>query len=191
MATMIDVPSVFSERLELRSLSPAFLAAALAGRLDEAERLLGVRIPTGWAAETAGLLRMRLEQLQAQPEELPWLLRAVLRRGPEPVMVGHFNFHGPPIDGAAEVGYTIRPEHRRLGYAAEAAAAMIAWARTEHGVQRFLASVSPNNEPSLRLVRRLGFVEIGEQLDEVDGIELVFELVPANRSTSAGPTLRP
>ena len=173
---MIAVSSVFTERLELRSLSPAVLTAALTGRLDEAGRLLGCSLPSGWAEETAPLLRMRLEQLQAQPAALPWLLRAILLRGAAPEMAGHFNFHGPPIDGAAEVGYTIRPAHRRRGYAAEAVAAMLAWAQEEHEVRRFLASVSPANEPSLRLVRRLGFAQIGEQIDEVDGLELVFEL---------------
>ncbi len=38
------------------------------------------------------------------------------------------------------------------------------------------ASVSPDNEPSLAIVRRLGFTQVGEQIDEIDGLELVFEL---------------
>src|SRR5207237_8332173 len=100
-------------------------------------------------------------------------------RGPTRVMVGRFNFHGPPENGAAEVGYTIQPEHRRRGYATEATAAMLDWARAEHGVRRFIASISPDNEPSLRLARHLGFVQIGEQMDEEDGLELVFELLRA------------
>jgi RimJ/RimL family protein N-acetyltransferase len=44
-------------------------------------------------------------------------------------------------------------------------------------VSRFIASVSPTNEPSLRLIANLGFVRTGEQWDELDGEEYVFELV--------------
>jgi len=37
------------------------------------------------------------------------------------------------------------------------------------------ASVAPGNAPSLGLIAPLGFVHIGEQIDERDGLELVFE----------------
>ena len=33
----------------------------------------------------------------------------------------------------------------------------------------------PDNEPSLALIRRAGFVEVGSQIDEIDGLELIFE----------------
>ena len=36
------------------------------------------------------------------------------------------------------------------------------------------ATVSPINPPSLAVVRRLGFKQVGMQKDEVDGLELVF-----------------
>jgi RimJ/RimL family protein N-acetyltransferase len=50
------------------------------------------------------------------------------------------------------------------------------WAHALHGVRRFIASVAPDNEPSLAIVRKLGFVQTGKQWDEEDGEELVFEL---------------
>jgi len=68
------------------------------------------------------------------------------------------------------------PEHRRRGYAEEATRAMISWAGEQPGVRGIRASVSPDNEPSLNLVRKLGFVQTGSQIDEIDGLELVFEL---------------
>ena len=46
----------------------------------------------------------------------------------------------------------------------------------ERGVKRFVASVAPSNEPSLAIVRKLGFVQTGERMDDEDGLELVFEL---------------
>ena len=43
-----------------------------------------------------------------------------------------------------------------------------------------VASVSPHNTPSLALIRVFGFRRVGEQIDEIDGLEWVFErLLPA------------
>jgi [ribosomal protein S5]-alanine N-acetyltransferase len=44
------------------------------------------------------------------------------------------------------------------------------------GVRHFVLSVSPENDPSLAIVRKLGFVRTGEQIDEEDGLEHIFEL---------------
>ena len=97
-------------------------------------------------------------------------------------MVGHAGFHGPAgtngpqAPGALEIGYTVLPPFRGRGYATEAVVALMDWARSEHGIAVFIASVSPGNEPSLAIVRKLGFAQTGEQWDEEDGLELVFEL---------------
>jgi L-amino acid N-acyltransferase YncA len=49
------------------------------------------------------------------------------------------------------------------------------WAEGQ-GIHDFVASVSPDNAPSLAIVHKLGFVQTGDQWDEEDGLELVFEL---------------
>jgi L-amino acid N-acyltransferase YncA len=54
-------------------------------------------------------------------------------------------------------------------------AGMLGWARAQ-GVVACLASVSPDNVASLATVRRLGFVKVGEQIDEEDGLEWVHRL---------------
>ena len=38
-----------------------------------------------------------------------------------------------------------------------------------------IASVRPDNEASLGLVRGFGFVQTGTQMDDIDGLELVLE----------------
>ena len=91
-------------------------------------------------------------------------------------MIGSIGFHGPPDSkGRLEVGYSVDPNFRRQGYAREAVEALFDWAYREHGIDRFVASISPTNEPSLRLASGFGFVQIGSQIDEIDGLELVFE----------------
>lgn len=69
----------------------------------------------------------------------------------------------------------MEPQHRRQGFASEAISALFDWAHTTHGITRFIASISPDNEPSLRLAQQFGFEQVGEQMDEIDGLEHVFE----------------
>jgi RimJ/RimL family protein N-acetyltransferase len=50
------------------------------------------------------------------------------------------------------------------------------WACREHGVTRFRAATAPDNVASQGVLRRFGFRQVGVQIDEYDGPELVFEL---------------
>ncbi len=167
--------SIEAQRLILVWMSPGFMRASLAGRPDEASRLIEARLPEGWPDERGDVrLRMRLEQMQRDPDSAPWLLRGMVRRS-DMTMVGYITFHDPPADGRAELGYTVFEEHRRQGYASEAALAMMRWAHEVHDVPVFVVSISPDNQASLALAAKLGFVRTGTQMDDVDGEEWVFE----------------
>jgi RimJ/RimL family protein N-acetyltransferase len=162
-----------TDRLRLVPLDGHLIEALL----DGSE--LPFAVPPDWPDEhDARFLRLRLRQLRERPERIAWPVCAMVRDG---AMVGHIGYHGPPganalrAHDAVEVGYTVFPEHRRQGYATEAARALLDHAR-EQGVTRYIASVGPQNEPSLALVRRLGFVEVGRHWDDEDGEELEFEL---------------
>jgi [ribosomal protein S5]-alanine N-acetyltransferase len=181
---VMEVPPVRTPRLDLVPMTPAFMEAVLAGRLAEAEDALGAELPPGPPDAAAHrFLTQRLAQLQKDPDVQRWLARAIVQRDGVRVMVGNVGFHGPPgvnatdNERALEIGYGILPEHQRQGYAIEAVEALIGWARTQ-GVYHFIAAVAPDNEPSLAIIRKLGFVRTGEQIDPEDGLEHVFELRP-------------
>ncbi len=165
--------------IELRLLDEQTMRALAEGRHDDAERLLGARVPRDWPDEhDARFLMRRANDVHEEPTKAPWLVRAVVRDGQ---LIGHAGFHGPPgvngphLPDAVEIGYTILEPHRGRGYAQQAAGELIAWAQGE-GVARVIASIAPDNEPSLAIVRKLGFAQTGEQWDDEDGLELVFEL---------------
>ena len=162
----MDVPAIRSARLDLVSLSPAAIAAVFAGRLEDAERQLGFRLPEGFPDDNLeGFLRLRLGQMERNPDSQKWLVRALVLRE-DGTMVGHAGFHGPPgttgLDdpGKAEIGYTVFEPYRGRGYATEAAVALMDWAAGE-GIHRFVFSIGPWNEPSLAIARKLGFVQTG------------------------------
>ena len=166
---------IVSDRLELPLLSEHQLARLAAGSADEVAGELNAMLPPEWADEVRRIAGFRLRQLRELPRDAPWLLRPMLLREGR-IAVGHINFHGPPdAEGIPEIGYTVLPGYRRRGYASEAVRALFNWAASEHGVRRFRASVSPDNQASLGLIAKLGFTQVGDQWDEEDGLELVFE----------------
>ena len=174
--------AIASDRLELVPLSLAAMEALLDGRPDEAADEAGITIPAGWPDEhDAGFLQLRAGQLRKEPARAEWPVFAVTLRQPGRPMIGHAGFHGPPgVNGAraadaVEFGYTVFPEFRGRGYAKETARVLIDWT-LERGVSHFVLCVAPDNEPSLAIVRRLGFEQTGSEWDEEDGLELVFEL---------------
>ncbi len=177
----MTVPDIVTERLDLVSMSPEFLDALFAGRRDEAAELLAADLPPAWPdRHDERFLRLRHQQMLSGAQEQRWLVRAVVLRE-EGRMIGHAGYHGNPgvnekqrPDGV-EVGYTIFEAYRRRGYATEALQGLIAHARSE-GLGVVVASIAPDNEASLAMVRKLGFVETGSHWDDEDGLELEFEL---------------
>lgn len=178
----MDVPTIHTARLDLVSMTPEFMEAVLAHRHAEAQEEVGAALPADPIDEAVErFLSHRLGQLRQDPDLQRWLARAIVRRKGERLMIGNVGFHGQPGVNAAsapdalEIGYGVQPEHRRQGYASEAAEGLIGWARTQ-GIGHFVASVAPDNEPSLSIIRKLGFVRTGEHIDPEDGLEHVFEL---------------
>jgi RimJ/RimL family protein N-acetyltransferase len=75
-----------------------------------------------------------------------------------------------------EVGYAVDPALRRRGYARAALEALIARARREPEAVVLRATVSPTNAASLALIHQFDFLEVGEQWDDEDGLEIIYEM---------------
>jgi [ribosomal protein S5]-alanine N-acetyltransferase len=174
--------TIHTARLDLIPMTLTFMRASLDGDLDTAEQLLRASLPVEWPGENAGLLSLRLQQLEADPALQPWLVRAMALRQTR-TMIGHIGFHDAPgadclrpySAAAAEFGFTVYPAFRRQGFAREASVALMQWATHERGVTEFVMSIRPDNAPSQALAASLGFVRIGSHIDDVDGVEDILE----------------
>lgn len=170
-------------------MSAAFMQALLAHDVAPAELEIGAEIPADLPEQLSVFVTYRLAQLDADPAIQRWLARAMVLTGSDGKrqVIGTIGFHGAPDDlGRLEVGYRIEPEFRRRGFTSEAVRGMFDWAAVEGGISRFIASVRPDNEASLALVRSLGFVQTGTQIDEIDGLELVLEAAWPSVETAGG-----
>jgi RimJ/RimL family protein N-acetyltransferase len=146
-------------RLELKPL-PAHAAAALPEGREEACRALDARLDAAWPDPGfLGVLRRQADMLAGTECFGVWVM--IERNGD--LVVGDIGFHEPP-DGAGtvEIGYSVIPSRRRLGYAAEAANALVEWALAQPGVRAVVAGCDPSNEPSIRTLERVGFRRSGE-----------------------------
>jgi RimJ/RimL family protein N-acetyltransferase len=164
----------------LRSVRFVSLAEALTpladGHLDEASRVTGVPLPEYFGtADAMRLWRLRASQVGTDPGYARWIARAAVAE-PDGVVVGHAGFHGPPdADGMVEVGYAVVPAWRRQGYATAMLRELLRRAASEPEVRTVRASIRPDNAASLATIAGFGFAPNGEQWDEEDGLELIFE----------------
>ncbi|HET7168697.1 MAG TPA: GNAT family N-acetyltransferase [Candidatus Limnocylindrales bacterium] len=177
-ASSSPAPAILTPRFELVSMSLRFMQALLARDLQAAETEIGASVPSDFPDQLDGFLQYRIPDLTADPAAQPWLGRAiVLTEASGRQVIGSVGFHSPPDeDGRVEIGYRVEPQYRRQGVASEVVRAMLDWAAREHGIERFRASTAPDNVASQAVLARFGFRRVGTQMDDRDGLELVFEL---------------
>jgi RimJ/RimL family protein N-acetyltransferase len=122
-----------------------------------------VTVPESWPPEyfDAPALHYTLARLEEGPAQAGWWLHYLVRRE-DAVLVGVAGYTGPQVEGVVEIGYSIVPEHRRRGYATEAAAALVAHAFSFEAVDAVIAETLPELVPSIGVLEKLGFALVGE-----------------------------
>ncbi|CAH0316071.1 Putative ribosomal N-acetyltransferase YdaF [Peribacillus sp. Bi96] len=77
-------------------------------------------------------------------------------------LIGTIGFHAhSPKYRRAEIGYEIHPAHWRKGFASEALKEIIAYGFNELDLTRIGAVVFPENQPSIDLLVKHGFIQEG------------------------------
>ena len=156
----VDLP-VGTERLVLR--------AHRIEDLDDLARFHGdpevvryVPWPVRDRAATEETLRTKLGQTVLD-EPGQWLVLAVEERSSGTV-IGEVLLKWAS-DRQGEIGFAFGRDHQSQGYAAEAARAILALAFDDLGFHRVTAVVVEGNDPSVRLLGRLGFRQEARHVD--------------------------
>jgi RimJ/RimL family protein N-acetyltransferase len=160
--------------------APAFRALA-DGDLAAANALSPVPLSEYFTGpECRGTWRRRSDQAEQDPASAAWVT-GVIWDEREQVAVGRAGYHGPPDQsGMVEIGYAVDPAYRRRGYARAALEALLQRAAREPRVKTVRVSISPGNAASYALASQYGFAKVGEQWDDEDGLEIIYE-VAANQ----------
>ena len=89
-----------------------------------------------------------------------WTQLAVVLRETQDLIGDIGIYFRPDKHHEVKLGYTLSADHQGKGYATEALEALVKYLHQHLGKTRFIALIAPNNLPSIRLVKRLGFVQL-------------------------------
>ena len=173
--------TIATARLRLLPLAPAELLA-LCGGVAQFETLTGLRAADGLRAffVSGDVSPAWLDQLRASTEYDPWRHGFAVVEGDGDTVVGVASFKGPPDgDGVVEIAYGIVPAYEGRGYATEAAAALVDFARCDARVRVVRAHTLPERNASTRVLTKCGFELLGEVIDPEDGLVWRWERTPA------------
>lgn len=154
-------PELATERLRLRAPVPGD-AAALLSILRDPEVTRYHSMPTLTTLAEAHTVLDRLQQRYAARDAIRWAIELV-----EPgEMIGTAGLHRFDFEHRrAELGYEIARPLWGRGLTPEAAGAVIRYGFSVLGLHRIEAGVLPENDTSVRVLQKLGFVEEGPRRD--------------------------
>ena len=170
-------PVISTPRLELHHISADRLIDLYEKR-DDTFALSGESFtnPLRNLIDFQGPLAWRVPQVKSDPSTNKWFVRwIVLKENRE--VIGSTSFHGvPDADGMMEIGLGIEEAFRNKGYAREALAGMWKWVCAYPEVKTLRYTVSPDNLASIAVINYFGFEYKGQQIDEEDGPENIYEM---------------
>ena len=170
-----------TDRLELRAITRDLVEAVVAGRRDDAERLVGARFPDLWPgrALVERAFACPLEKLRCDPEQWLWGARVLVTRsmdGAEPLVVGSVVLNGRPNDdGIVEVAYGVDEKWQGHGYATEGTKAVVGWALAQRDVRRVQACTFPWHRSSQRVLEKVGMRHVGWRETDMFGELCLYE----------------
>ena len=100
--------------------------------------------------------------MQAETQVEDWGIFYWVTQAEPRVLVGSGGFKGGPGSGGlVEIGYGTLTEFQGRGYATEAARGLAEFALSQPGIVSVVADALPENRPSVRVLEKSGFIEIG------------------------------
>jgi RimJ/RimL family protein N-acetyltransferase len=100
----------------------------------------------------------------------PWVHGFFIIERARGEVIGTAGFKGPPDRaGMVEIAYGVVPSVEGRGLATEAAGALVRFAAADERVRLIRAHTLPEPNASTRVLRKCGFLNVGEVVDPEDG----------------------
>lgn len=152
--------TIESDRLTLVAVDDGLIQADLQGRAALAAEL-SAEVPENWPPDLyqRPAMQFTLDALKNDPRLAGWMFWYLLKPAEEASeLVGLCGFKGRPDErGSVEIGYSLLPQYRSLGYATEAVSRLVAWAFTHQNVTEVCAETLPHLRQSIRVLEKNGF----------------------------------
>jgi RimJ/RimL family protein N-acetyltransferase len=164
-------------RLELHHISAQGIIELYENK-DDVQAIAGRNFsnPHQVLVKESGPLGWRVPQVKEDSSVNKWFVRFIVLKESQEV-IGSTSFHGVPDDeGMMEIGLGIEEPFRGNGYAKEALLGMWQWVSGFPEVKTLRYTVSPDNLPSIAVINYFGFEYKGQQMDEIDGPENIYEM---------------
>ena len=139
-------PTLDGARVRLRAVTAA-----------DAGALLEISAYDGVAARSEADVHAQLARIegdQARGETVHWAIEDASTGA----LVGTVGFYRGFPDGIGEVGYVLRPAHRKRGFMTESVALAVGYAFDSLGLKAVVAHADATNRASIAVLERCGFV---------------------------------
>ncbi len=156
-----------TSRLRLLPCDLNLWEAVLAGN-NVLSQVIGANVPRRWT-ENAPAFADFYQQVKKDPSLEKWGGHLIVYR-PDNLLIGSCGYKGQPnAQGEVEIGYEIKASHRERGLATEAANALVDYAFTFPEVKSIIAHTLLEENPSAKVLTKIGFKKAGEEIDPEDG----------------------
>ncbi|MEN9693579.1 MAG: hypothetical protein RLZZ330_1223 [Actinomycetota bacterium] len=143
---------------------------------DEEPKWQGFTNPYGHLVNGPSPMQHRIPRVRKDPSFAEIGLILAIEKSKN-IIIGSAGFHDQPDEnGMIEIGFGIVPEKQNQGFGKELLHGMWKMILQRPDVKVLRYTVSPENQPSMHIIKNLGFPQVGEQIDEEDGLELIFEI---------------
>ncbi len=160
------MPQITTNRLEIITFNVAMIKALLKGPA-ELEKIVSFTVPATYPMDVyKQFFPYKIERFTKQPEENKW--EGLIIHSDTNTVIGDIGFKsGPNESGEINIGYSILSEYQGKGFATEATIGMVAWGLKQPGVEKIIATCSPDNDASIRVLQKAGLKQVREDSDSI------------------------
>ena len=167
--------TIETKSLKLIACDTKILNAAIQGN-DILSRKIHVTVEDGWTEFGVVALKYSRDRLKESKEEENWWTYFPIHKQ-DNKLIGSGGYKGKPTsEGTVEIGYEIAPHFRNRGLATEMTKGLIENAFKDGRVKSIIAHTLGQENPSTKVLKKCGFIKIGEIEDTDDGLIWKWEL---------------